>query len=441
MSPNPKRTFYQILANNLIADTTNFFVWFALIFWVYIETNSVIATSFISGFFAVANMFGAIFFGPIVDHNRKKTAMLYSSILSLVTFTLGTLFYFSVPEGTFSDPRSIELWILVTVLMTGVVASNLRSIALSTTVTMLFPEDRDKANGLVGMTKGVGFALTSVLSGVTIGFFGMDTALLAACIATVIALVHLLTIPLPETEIVHTEEQPKTMDLRGTIAIIIAIPGLMGLIFFNTFNNFLGGVFMALMDPYGLSMVSVQTWGYMWGVVSLLIILSSAFVAKYGLGTQPVRLILLLNIVSWISCIIFPIQASIALLFFGMVMWMLLFPVVEAAEQTVIQNVVPFERQGRAFGFASSIEAAASPIVVFMIGPIAQLYFIPFMTTGAGVGLIGDWFGTGTDRGIALVFILAGLIGLIVTLLAFTTKSYRLLSKHYTKSQAPKEVT
>jgi DHA3 family multidrug efflux protein-like MFS transporter len=428
---NPKKTFYYLLANNLVADTTNFFVWFALTFWVFIETKSVLATSFIAGIFAVANMFGAIFFGTIVDHNRKKTAMLYSSIISLIFFTLGTVLYFSVPEGTFSDPKNLTLWALVCLLMVGTVAANLRTIALSTTVTMLFSEDRDKANGLVGMIKGVGFSLTSVLSGITIGFYGMDVALLAACIATFLALIHLTTISLPEPEIVHTEEKPKTMDLKGTIAIVIAIPGLIGLIFFNTFNNFLGGVFMALMDPYGLSLVSVETWGTMWGVVSLAIILSSALVAKFGLGKQPVRLILAVNIVSWVSCIIFPIQPSIILLFFGMMMWMLLFPIVEAAEQTVIQNVVPFERQGRVFGFASSIEAAASPVVVFMIGPLAQFFFIPFMTTGSGVTLIGDWFGTGADRGIALVFILAGIIGLIVTLLAFTTKSYQLLSKHY----------
>lgn len=111
---------------------------------------------------------------------------------------------------------------------------------------------------------------------------------------------------------------------------------------------------------------------------------------------------------------------------------MTLTPFVEAAEHTVIQKVVPFERQGRVFGFAQSIESAASPVTTFMIGPIAQFIFIPFMTTGAGVGLIGSWFGVGPARGIALVFMAAGLIGLIVTLLAFKTQSYKELSKQFT---------
>jgi DHA3 family multidrug efflux protein-like MFS transporter len=61
------------------------------------------------------------------------------------------------------------------------------------------------------------------------------------------------------------------------------------------------------------------------------------------------------------------------------------------------------------------------------------LIFIPFMTTGAGVELLGGWFGTGTGRGIALLFTVAGMIGLAVTLLAMRSHSFRVLSQYYQK--------
>jgi len=77
------------------------------------------------------------------------------------------------------------------------------------------------------------------------------------------------------------------------------------------------------------------------------------------------------------------------------------------------------------------VEQSASPLTTFLIGPIAETFFIPFMTTGAGVGLIGGWFGTGTDRGIALVFTVTGMIGLALTIIAMNTKYYRLLSERY----------
>lgn len=428
---SPTKTFRHILINNLVANTTNNFIWFALTFWVFLETKSVLTTSLIAGIFSILNMFGAIFFGGIVDHNRKKTAMIYSSVASLVAFTVGTLLYFSIPESNFTDPTSIWLWVFISILMIGTVSQNLRTIALSTIVTMLFKEDKDKANGQVGIITGLSFSLTSALSGVVIGFYDMGIALLSAVLFTILSLVHLFYISLPEPEIVHTEENKKELDLRGTLALIVTIPGLLALIGFNTINNFLGGVFMALMDPYGLSIVSVETWGTMWAVASLMILVGSGLVAKYGVGKHPLQLILLLNIVSWSVCIIFPIQASVVLLGFGMIMWMMLFPVVEAAEQTVIQTVTPFERQGRVFGFASSVESIASPITVFLIGPLAQFVFIPFMTTGAGVALIGGWFGIGADRGIALIFILAGIIGALISLLAFLSPAYKALNKYY----------
>jgi DHA3 family multidrug efflux protein-like MFS transporter len=133
----------------------------------------------------------------------------------------------------------------------------------------------------------------------------------------------------------------------------------------------------------------------------------------------------------WSICSVFTLQASIVLLAIGMFVWLCLIPAVEAAEQTILQKVVPPERQGRVFGFAQSVEQAASPVTSLLIGPVAQLIFIPFMTTGAGVDLLGWWFGTGTDRGLALLFTVAGMIGLIVTLMAMRSRSYRALSENY----------
>jgi len=227
------------------------------------------------------------------------------------------------------------------------------------------------------------------------------------------------------------EGQPPKVDLRGTFAVVIAIPGMIALIFFTTFNNFLGGVFMGLMDAYGLSLVSVQTWGVLWAILSCGFIFGGLFIARFGLGKNPLFAMFAANIIIWIISSVFTIQPSIVLLCIGMFIYISVVPFIEAAEHTIIQKVVPLERQGRVFGFAQSVEMSASPLTTFLIGPVTELFFIPFMTTGMGVTLIGNWFGTGADRGIALVFTLTGIIGLIVTLIAMNTKYYGLLSNRY----------
>ena len=173
------------------------------------------------------------------------------------------------------------------------------------------------------------------------------------------------------------------IDLRGTLRIVGGVPGLPALIVFSCINNVLGGSFMALMDAYGLSMVSVQAWGLLWGVLSTGVIVGGLVVAKVGLGRSPVRTLLLVNLVLWTVMVLFPLRSNIWLLAAGMMVFMLLSPFAEAAEQTVLQRVVPFERQGRVFGFAQSVEQAASPLTAFLVAPFTELVVIPAMTDGA----------------------------------------------------------
>lgn len=422
-----------MLGNTLVASLTNFTVWFAVTFFVFLETQSVFATSMIAGFYLAFTALSGIWFGSIVDHTRKKTAMVMSSAVSLTAYILAGGLYLSVPAETFKDITNPALWVFVFFLMIGVLVGNIRNIALPTLVTILIPADRrDKANGLIGSTSGIAFMLTSVISGLLVGMAGMQYVLLMAVILTIASITHLLFIHVEEKEIVQVNDgQTSRIDLRGTWKTVVAIPGLVALIFFTTFNNFLGGVFMSLLDAYGLSLVSVETWGLLFGFLSIGFIAGGLAIAKWGLGKNPLRALFLANIVIWTISSLFTVYSSIVVLTAGMFIYLCVVPYIEAAEHTIIQKVVPQERQGRVFGFAQSVEMAASPLTAFIIGPIAQFIFIPFMTTGRGVELIGDWFGTGMDRGIALVFVLTGLIGLTVTLLAFYSKYYRMLSDYY----------
>lgn len=530
--------FHKILANTLASAVVNTFVWFAVTFWAYLETRSVIVTSVMAGIYTISVALSGFGLGSIVDRSRRKTSMLASCIASLGLYLAAAAIYASHPPEAFQTVESLALWAFIVLTLCGAIAGNLRAIALLTVVSILVPvEQRDRANGFVGTANGIAFLVASVFSGMAVAYLGVGRMLAVAIGLTVLVLVHLLRLPVPDTPLVddaapldelalaaddpiavagadptssdvadvtradvaHAEPEPIVvagaiaaarglvlpelrvgagaeaeaeaeaksrgdadapvsagvdghagigdrggvdgrgdggnggggLDLPGTIRAVRAVPGLFGLVFFQTFNNLLGGIYMALMDAYGLMLMTVQEWGFLWGVLSLAFIFGGLAVSRFGLGSSPLRSLFLANIVMWLACIAFPLRASVLLLAVGMFVWLCLAPVVEAAEQTILQRVVPLERQGRVFGFAQSVEQAASPVMAFMIGPIAQIVFIPFMTTGAGVALLGPSFGTGPDRGLGLLFVVAGLVGLVITLVAMRSRSYRILAAHH----------
>jgi DHA3 family multidrug efflux protein-like MFS transporter len=426
------RTFHLLLANALVANVTNNFLWFAVTFWAYLETRSVLATAIIGGgYMLMLAAFGMVF-GTFVDRHRRKDSMLLSSVLSLVAFTLAGLVYLVAPGPALRDVGHAAFWAFVALILGGAIAGNLRMVALSTTVTLLVPEDgRDRANGLVGTANGVAFAITSVFSGLAVGFLGMGGCLVITVVLSALTAAHLLSIRIDEEAPDASDDGPRLIDVKGALRAVGLVPGLLALLLFSMFNNFLGGVFMALIDPYGLSLMSVEAWGILLAISSLGFILGGIVVARRGLGVNPVRTLLLANVVMWVVTIAFPIRSEILPLAIGFFVYMVLAPVAESSEQTVIQKVVPFGEQGRVFGFAQTLETAAAPVTAFLIGPIAQFWVLPSMTDGPLADLIGSWFGTGPDRGMALIFIVFGALGLAVTLIALSSRPYRELSSRY----------
>lgn len=132
----------------------------------------------------------------------------------------------------------------------------------------------------------------------------------------------------------------------------------------------------------------------------------------------------------WLVAMSFTIRENIWLLAAGTALvYLALIPVAEAAEQTVLQKVVPFAKQGRVFGLAQTIEVGAAPVPAFVIGPVAQFWLIPYADSDAGRAQLG-WLLEGAGPRHRWCFYWPGWPAFL-TLFAFTTRSYRWLSARY----------
>lgn len=431
------RTFAGILVNTAAANLTTSYLWFALTFWVYLETRNVIATGVVGGAYMLLIAASSISFGTFVDRYRKLGVMRFAAAFTLVMFALSGAMFLLTPTAWLLDLTRPWFWVFTLIILIGAVVENMRNIALSTTVTILIePDSRANANGLVGMVQGLMFIVTSVLSGLSVGLLGMGWTIAVALVLTALAFLHLLALRMPEEVRAAATDAHGSFDLRGSLAAVLAISGLFALILFSTFNNFIGGVYMALMDPYGLEMFPVELWGIFSAVGFTGILVGGALIGKFGLGSNPLRTLLLAVALMGFLGAVFTIREWAWLYIAGIWAYLVLVPFVEAAEQTVIQQVVPLQRQGRVFGFAMAFESAASPVTAFLIAPIAQFWIIPYARSADGAAQLAPLLGEGTSRGIALVFLVAGVIMIIAALLAFLTPVYRRVSASYAQAAA-----
>lgn len=435
-----QRKFMHLLVNTAVANLVTNFLWFALVFWVYLETQSILATGVLGGTYMLLVALFSMYFGSVVDRHRKLTVMKASAWISVAMFIPAAVMFFSVPHAILLKISGPWFWVFTLVLLAGCVVELMRNLALSTTVTMLItPDRRANANGLVGTVQGIAFIATSVFSGLSVGLLGMAPTIIIAMVCTVLPLIHLYFIRVEEPNVMRDPEY-RAVDFREGLRSVLAVPGLMALVLFSTFNNLTGGVFMSLLDPYGLTLFSVEMWGIVFGVAAGGMVLGGLAVAKFGLGKNPLRTLLLFVGISGVVGVVFGLREWGWLLGVGILLFMLLMPVIEAAEQTVIQKVVPFERQGRVFGFAMTFEAATAPITAFIVAPLAEFLVVPYMQTPAGEDRWGWLLGSGEARGIALIFVFAGLLSLLLAVGASFTRSYRRLSRSYEVAEPPQPV-
>ena len=189
------RTFHLLVANTLVASVTNNFLWFALTFWVYLETRSVLATAIIGGGYMLLVAVSGMFFGTFVDRHLRRTRCCSRTGSRSSRSRWPASSTPSRRPGRCGISATPAFWALITLLLVGAIAGNLR---IGRPVDHGDPPGARgrprQANGLVGTANGVAFAITSVFSGLAIGLLGMGGAWPSRSCSPRSSRAHLLTI-------------------------------------------------------------------------------------------------------------------------------------------------------------------------------------------------------------------------------------------------------
>lgn len=123
------------------------------------------------------------------------------------------------------------------------------------------------------------------------------------------------------------------------------------------------------------------------------------------------------------------LNASLAFPAIGLALLMFAIPLASGPSQAIFQSKVDPGVQGRVFAIRGMISGSMLPLATLISGPLADRVFEPLMQPGAALAnsWVGSLVGIGAGRGVGLMFISAGVLLFIATIIAYSIPTIRLV--------------
>jgi DHA3 family multidrug efflux protein-like MFS transporter len=118
----------HLLVNTLLVSVINFTMWFAVTFWVFLETKSVLATGMVAASSCDHGLSGIWFGRPGRSVTRKKSVM--QALSCLAGFLCRRVHALPADAGAdLQQSRQRDCGSSIVLTMLGVITGNIRSIA------------------------------------------------------------------------------------------------------------------------------------------------------------------------------------------------------------------------------------------------------------------------------------------------------------------------
>jgi MFS transporter, DHA3 family, macrolide efflux protein len=424
------RAFLTIWSGQFVSLIGSGITSFALDLWVYQRTGSVTQYALIALLNVIPPILVAPIAGVFVDRwDRRLTILSSDFIAALMTGLIALLFF----------TGNLQVWqiaLITTVISTVGVFQRL---ALTASTKLLVSEQHlEQAVGLSQISESIGSLLVPALAGALVLMVKMEGVLLIDFATYFVALFTLLLVKIPthrQASESDVSDQPQGWAALGTLRnelqcgwqYTLANPDILSLLFYFTVINFLIGLVSLLVVPMVLGFLNTSEAGAMLSIGSIGSLFGSLFIGLVGGRKYRLTKTMFFGMGLGLCIILLGLQPSRIWITVAIFIGMLCFSLVNGISEVLFISNVPVEIQGRVFGLQGMIAASSLPLAYVMAGPLTDWIFEPLLTkNGALASTIGQVIGVGPGRGIALLFIILGILQVAVTLYAY---SYRPLRK------------
>ncbi|MEM7344679.1 MAG: MFS transporter, partial [Chloroflexota bacterium] len=401
--------------------------------WVLTETGDTTAFTILLFFAVLPVGLGSLFAGPLVDRWDRRWVLIMANLTaSLSTLVVAVLFYID----------ALEIWHLYIALTINGVANAFILPALEASIPLLVVKEQlGRAAGLSQMIQALEVILGPALAGLLIGSWGLGAIFLTDFVtfgASILALL-LSVVPRPTRELEQGNHKSLWQEFAFGINYIRERPAFLYLMGFVTITMFImPGIGYALITPLMLSFTGEEAAGFVLSGFGFGALIAGALLAAWGGPERRMDGILGAMVLAGIGAFLAGLRESSWLIAAGMLMIGIAFVFMIGLNRVIWQVKAAPEILGRIFAIRVALGVGAQSLGILIAGPLAEQIFEPLMVEdGPLSATVGQFIGTGPGRGMALMYILLGVLLIALVIVSLLIRQVRRLEDDIPDYVAP----
>ena len=406
------KTFLILWSSQSLSQFGSSMTSYSLIIWAFEKQDSVLSTSLLVICSLLPSILLSFLAGTFIDKWNKKLIMLISDTIAAIcsVFVLVLLF---------SNRLEISYLYIINIIL-GIMNA-FQSPASSVAVTMIVPKKYYvKISGIQSLSSSMVTTFTPLVATSIYAFGGMRVILaidLATFFIAFMALLFCIKIP---TYVSYKKEQKLSLlaNCLDGASYIFKNKSILNLIIFMGFVNLIAAIYNCNLTPMILARTSNNK--VILGIVTSFVgvggIIGSILVTIKKHSKSKVNTIFNSITFSFLICnTLLGVGRNAYIWSIAVLAGHLTVPFLTGNVEAIMRTKVPIEMQGRVFAARNTLQYATIPIGYMLGGILADKCFEPIMASNSDMQQILSIFvGTGKGSGIAIIFIIIGIIGFTV---------------------------
>ncbi|MEA5627144.1 MFS transporter [Nostoc sp. UHCC 0251] len=398
---------------------------FALGVWVYQSTGSVTQFALISLFATIPRVIISPLAGALVDRWQRRWVMIIADsgagISTLLLFLL-------------LATNKLEIWHIYLVTIASASFSAFQWPAYNAAITLIVPKKQlIRANGMIELGEALPQLVSPVLAGVLLANIQLQGIIMTDFISFLFCFFILISIQFPHEKNTIPKKIAKSSLMKEIVygsQYVFQRKGLLGLLIFSAVTDLGLGVVQVLITPLVLSFASPTALGSIMSIGGIGMLMGSLVITIYKCEQRAINSVFIFQLLGGLSILVAGLKTSVKLSALAAFLFFFGWPIINSSTRFIFQKKVSSDVQGRVFALIGGVTGISFPLAYLVAGPLADRVFEPLMSAnGLLAESIGQIIGVGTGRGIALMFVLMGLVTMLITIVGYYYSPLRRVEK------------